>query len=70
MIGSDAADQAATTSESSATPDGDYWPAYVATMREFCVNQSCTVLHRWAFDCNGRPANLLMQLKIQTSARD
>jgi len=34
-------------------------------VREFCVNQSCTVLHRPAFRRNERPANLLMQLQFQ-----
>ena len=29
------------------------------------MNQSCTVLHRWAIQCNGRPANLLMQLQFR-----
>ena len=39
-------------------------------LREFCVNQSCTVLHCRAFHATGAPANLLMQLMLQFSARD
>jgi hypothetical protein len=39
-------------------------------VREFCVNQSCTVLHRPAFVATGTPANRLMQLQFQKSARD
>jgi len=39
-------------------------------VREFCVNQSCTVLHRPAFGATGAPANRLMQLQFQNSAWD
>ena len=40
------------------------------SMREFCVNQSCTVLRRWAFSATSAAANQLMQLMFQISARD
>src|SRR5688572_17469054 len=39
-------------------------------VREFCGNQCCTVLHRWAFCATDAPANLLMQFKFQFSAWD
>ena len=39
-------------------------------VREFCVNQSCTVLHRRAFSATSAPSNRLMQLMFQFSARD
>jgi len=39
-------------------------------VREFCVNQFCTVLHREAFGATSGPANQLMQLMFQNSARD
>jgi hypothetical protein len=38
--------------------------------REFCVNQSCTILHRRAISATSAPANQLMQLTLQFSAWD
>jgi len=39
-------------------------------VREFRVNQSCTILRRPAFGATGAPANQLMQLMFQNSARN
>ena len=39
-------------------------------LREFCVNQSRTVVRRAAFNATGAPANRLIQLKIQFMALD
>ena len=33
--------------------------------REFRGNHSCAVPRRWAFQCNGRAVNLLIQLEFQ-----